>query len=64
MTPINLQLIKKPAIYGMILLFSQLPLVYISLIAQKSNTNHFDSGRMSDLKGNNDPKGNEVNGMD
>ena len=27
MTPITLQLIKKPAIYGMILLFSGLPLV-------------------------------------
>ena len=27
MTPITLQLFKKPAIYGMILLFSRLPLV-------------------------------------
>ena len=27
MTPITLRLIKKPAIYGMILLFSRLPLV-------------------------------------
>ena len=32
MTPITVQLIKKPAIYGMILLFSRSPLVYNVLI--------------------------------
>ena len=33
MTPITLQLIKKPGIYAMILLFSQLPLVCTGLIS-------------------------------
>ena len=48
MTPITLQLIKKPAIYGMILLFSRLPLV------QRSEIKALDkpSLRCDDTNGN------------
>ena len=41
MTPITLQLIKKPAIYGMILLFCGLPLVFFG--RQTTNSENWPS---------------------